>query len=322
MNALTVEFHGHSHTLIEHGGEPHVAMRPIVEAIGLNWASQFVKIKEHPVMGACVVIITTQAPGDIQRREIFALPLKYLNGWLFGVDSRRVKADLRETLIAYQRECFAVLDKHWRGGNRVDDPTAGSPEPALPPSVSHQADHISSAARVFRSLMKLGFEARLPRHRVLASANAAALNATGYDIAAVFGMEDDLLPPPEAPGSALALPRASTVADWLSALRSAPRDERPRGPVLTTMAHQHYMDWCRDSNRGPLPLARFAHVLRVEHGVQQARKRMRDERGAVTAPLSVLYLGEEQCPPRGHTETQWIGECHWQFWAAHEMAAE
>lgn len=37
------------------------------------------------------------------------LPLDYLNGWLFGVSSTRVKDALRERVIRYQRECYQVL---------------------------------------------------------------------------------------------------------------------------------------------------------------------------------------------------------------------
>ena len=37
------------------------------------------------------------------------LPLDYLNGWLFGVSSSRVKESLKDRVIQYQRECYQVL---------------------------------------------------------------------------------------------------------------------------------------------------------------------------------------------------------------------
>lgn len=45
--------------------------------------------------------------------EMVMLPLKYLNGWLFGVDANRVKPEIKERLLDYQRECFDVLAKHF-----------------------------------------------------------------------------------------------------------------------------------------------------------------------------------------------------------------
>lgn len=37
------------------------------------------------------------------------LELDYLNGWLFGIDANRVKPELRQRVIDYQRECYKVL---------------------------------------------------------------------------------------------------------------------------------------------------------------------------------------------------------------------
>lgn len=40
-----------------------------------------------------------------------SLPLELLPGWLFGVTASKVKPELRDKIIRYQRECFRVL---WR----------------------------------------------------------------------------------------------------------------------------------------------------------------------------------------------------------------
>jgi hypothetical protein len=39
------------------------------------------------------------------------LPLKFIPGWLFGIQAGRVRAELRDKILRYQRECFDVL---WR----------------------------------------------------------------------------------------------------------------------------------------------------------------------------------------------------------------
>jgi hypothetical protein len=40
---------------------------------------------------------------------MLCLPLKYLDGWLFGVNANRVKPELRGRVIQYQRECYDIL---------------------------------------------------------------------------------------------------------------------------------------------------------------------------------------------------------------------
>ena len=110
---VPVEFHGATLVAITIDGVHHVALRPIVQALGLDWAAQFSRIKRHPVLSTCVAVTTTQMPGDDQAREVFFLPLDKLNGWLFGVSVNRVKPELRDKLIQYQRECFDVLARHF-----------------------------------------------------------------------------------------------------------------------------------------------------------------------------------------------------------------
>ena len=56
---VPVEFHGATLSASIIDGAPCVAIRPIVEALGLDWASQFTRIKRHPVLSATVVVTTT-----------------------------------------------------------------------------------------------------------------------------------------------------------------------------------------------------------------------------------------------------------------------
>lgn len=111
-----VNFHEHTLLTFPNDGHPYVVMKPIVEAIGLDWDSQRQRIQRNPVLAASTVIMTVQIPGDDQRREITALPLKLLNGWLFGIDSNRVKPEIRETILMYQRECYDALYAYWHLG--------------------------------------------------------------------------------------------------------------------------------------------------------------------------------------------------------------
>ena len=92
--------------------QPYVAMRPICENIGLDWAAQYQKIKRHHILSSTIVI-TTMVAQDGKERETVCLPLGFLNGWLLGVDVNKVKPEIKDTLIKYQLECYDVLYKHF-----------------------------------------------------------------------------------------------------------------------------------------------------------------------------------------------------------------
>lgn len=131
---ITVDFHGHPLITLQHNGEPHVALRPICEYVGLNWQGQVQRIQRHPVLsrGVCM----TQTTGaDGKRYEMLCLPLRLLNGWLFGIDATRVKPALRERVVQYQRECFDVLAAYWQR------------TPAPPPQVEPRQDDVLQMQR-------------------------------------------------------------------------------------------------------------------------------------------------------------------------------
>lgn len=109
-----VPFHGHQLLTIKDGDTIRVAMKPICEAIGLDWKGQYNRIQRHPVMAEGMVVMTIPSVGGFQ--ETTTLPLDHLNGWLFGIDTSRVNPEIRDLLIDYQRECFAALAAYWQQG--------------------------------------------------------------------------------------------------------------------------------------------------------------------------------------------------------------
>lgn len=115
IETALVPFHGHTLLTIKDGDIIRVAMKPICEAVGLDWSAQFRRIERHPVLGSTVAMMAMVAE-DGKQREIVTLPLDYLNGWLFGIDASRVKPEIRDRLIDYQRECFAALAAYWQQG--------------------------------------------------------------------------------------------------------------------------------------------------------------------------------------------------------------
>lgn len=113
ISTINVPFHGQSLATIFHEGQPFVAMRPIVENIGIDWAGQTVKLKKQKEKFGCCDI-STPSNGGVQ--SMLCLPLKKLNGWLFSINPERVRADIKDKLIQYQEECFSVLYEYWSKG--------------------------------------------------------------------------------------------------------------------------------------------------------------------------------------------------------------
>lgn len=114
----TVNFHNQTLITLQKDGVPYVAMKPICENIGLDWKSQFARINRDEVLSEGAFIIQAPTKGGIQK--LLCLPIHYLNGWLFGVDVSRVKAEIKQKLITYKKECYQALFDYWNNGVAVN----------------------------------------------------------------------------------------------------------------------------------------------------------------------------------------------------------
>lgn len=112
MNAqlMPVPFHGETVVLVYQGKEPYVAMRPIVENMGLGWSAQRIKIVER-FDSVVSEIDTTGADG--KRYGMTCLPLRKLAAWLYTINPKKVAPELRDKIIHYQEKCDEVLWQYW-----------------------------------------------------------------------------------------------------------------------------------------------------------------------------------------------------------------
>ncbi|ELF2913527.1 phage antirepressor N-terminal domain-containing protein [Salmonella enterica subsp. enterica serovar Schwarzengrund] len=118
VSTINVPFHGAELYVVNHNGEPYTPMKPIVEGMGMDWASQFTKMKQR--FKTSIVKITMQLPGDEQRREIICLALRKLAGWLQTISPNKVRPEIRDKVIQYQEECDDVLYEYWTKGHVVN----------------------------------------------------------------------------------------------------------------------------------------------------------------------------------------------------------
>jgi hypothetical protein len=145
----------------------YVPLRPLCDYLGLNWSGQQQRVARDPVLaevkGICVIHTPSTSSRGGGPQEMICLPLDYLNGWLFGINANRVKEEIREKLLTYQRECYRVLADHF---------IAPAPSPAS--SVLAQVEAMGLAiATMAREQMEI--EARLGKAEIVAQATAVSV---------------------------------------------------------------------------------------------------------------------------------------------------
>ena len=103
----------------------YIPIRPICDFLGLSWTGQRERIERDAVLsGEVRGVRVTRTPGaGGGTQTMTCLPLDYLSGFLFGVNVNRVKENVRERLVRYQRECYRVLAEAFRDGRLTTDPT-------------------------------------------------------------------------------------------------------------------------------------------------------------------------------------------------------
>jgi len=112
---IRVEFAGATLLGVLDGGVAWVAMKPIVEGMGLSWPRQYQKMIDDEIMGPTIAEKGMVAE-DGKRREMICLPEELLQGWLFTVNPKKVKPEIRDVVIRYKRECYAALHRAFTKG--------------------------------------------------------------------------------------------------------------------------------------------------------------------------------------------------------------
>lgn len=116
LTQIAVPFHNAELYVVEYEGQPYTPMKTIVEGMGLDWKSQFVKLKQRFAQGMVEITIPTNSG----LQTMLCLLLRKLPAWLYSIHSNKVKPELRDTVIMYQNECDDVLWDYWTKGQAVN----------------------------------------------------------------------------------------------------------------------------------------------------------------------------------------------------------
>ena len=88
--------------------EKLVPIRPICDALGIDSKAQRNRIERDEILNSVEVMMTSTG-ADGKQYEMSCLPLKFVFGWLFTIDTSRVNEEARESVITYKLKCYDVL---------------------------------------------------------------------------------------------------------------------------------------------------------------------------------------------------------------------
>lgn len=97
--------------------EQLVPIRPICEALGVDFAGQRKKIQEDEDLNS-VVDLTPSTGADGKQYEMLCLPIRYIFGWLFTINPANVKPEAQEAVRTYRRRCYDALYAHFFGSQK------------------------------------------------------------------------------------------------------------------------------------------------------------------------------------------------------------
>ena len=141
-------------------GDIYVPIRPICDNLGVTLAGQRERINRDPVLSDVVTSVSVTLTQ--QAREMLCLPLKFIPGWLFGISASRVKPELRDRIIRYQRECYDVLFEAFTEGRLTSDSSFDD-------LLKQASSDVVEAYQIAQAIMKLArnqimLDARLDDH--------------------------------------------------------------------------------------------------------------------------------------------------------------
>lgn len=117
MQLLISKINGVDIVTVERDGEIFVPIKPICAALGIEAAPQRDKLQNDEFFNSVgTIIVSTGADG--KSYDMYALPLKFIYGWLATINPGKVAPEAREAVTRYRRECYDVLYEHFTGSMR------------------------------------------------------------------------------------------------------------------------------------------------------------------------------------------------------------
>ena len=109
VNEVTIQ-------MVTDNGSKLVPIKPICEALGIDFDSQRKKLNEDEFLNSTTVL-STAVGADGKGREMLCLPLEFVFGWLFTINPKNVKPEAQEAVAKYRIECYRALYRYFSEQN-------------------------------------------------------------------------------------------------------------------------------------------------------------------------------------------------------------
>lgn len=116
--ALISKINGVDIVTVERDGETFVPIKPICDAIGVNYTTQLEKLQSDPTFSGSTVPLRGIVAADGKEREMLCLPLMLIYLWLGSINPANVSEKARDKVMKYRLECASVLYEHFTGSMR------------------------------------------------------------------------------------------------------------------------------------------------------------------------------------------------------------
>ena len=106
-----LKLNGNAIIFLSVDGTYWIALKPICEALKVDYVRSFKNVKNDSILGAVLSKQTIQVSnnGVFQGRKMTCIPEKYIYGWLFSLRSESPE------LTEYKRTCYELLYNHFHG---------------------------------------------------------------------------------------------------------------------------------------------------------------------------------------------------------------
>ena len=128
-----VTIHGDTIFCLTYGNQPYTPAKPIVENLGLGWASQSQKLNSNKARWGVTIIVIPSESGE---QQMLCLPVRKLPAYLSSINPKKVRPELRAKIELYQAESDDALWNYWMNG-RAERAKA---EPVIPSPISKRTD--------------------------------------------------------------------------------------------------------------------------------------------------------------------------------------
>jgi hypothetical protein len=106
-----LDIYGVNIITVYEGGQIWVALKPIVEALGLDWSSQRSKINRLKEEGVAISPHPVKTNGGTQK--MLFIRLEDLPIYLYSINISKVKPEIKPKLLKFKRETAEVIRNYW-----------------------------------------------------------------------------------------------------------------------------------------------------------------------------------------------------------------